>query len=607
MRLCGKRRCWGVLLFLLVPVMLLSRSEAGETSESVLIELDGTGSSDNDGDELRYFWRQVEGPNVRLSDARAAKPYFRTSRPGLYAFELIVFDGKRKSRPARVEVNVERQNISPEARVPENMSASVGDEIVIDGSLSRDADGQELQYLWRQTGGPPLYLQPEMLGGSRLPVRLREPGVYELELVVSDGIERSAPARCRLVVRPENTAPVARAVAVGRAVLDRSADVRTVKALAAKPVAVIGGTEFAQVGEEVVLDGRGSTSPSGKPLRYYWKQRSGPFIRSFKRSDDNLLRFNPEETGRYIFELVVSDGKSDSVPVTREVRVTQTNEPPIAVVESASFAAVGAMVKLDGSGSFDREGAKLKYTWKQVSGPRVLKYHMLDPRGEVVPSFRPSVPGRYVFELIVNDGQTDSRPARATINVQQSNRPPVARTGGDLTISPGECAVLQGAATDPDGDEVTYVWRQTSGPELLKRPSSQQSLNVTPKEEGVYAFELIASDGKARSEPVKCRVRVQGAGVIPDSAPVVSRTRSTVEGPDLLPDSTALVSTVRSKPSRNIKQEAFQPLVPAKKSLQPKRFHQRPVARKGIEIAPMADIEFDAGISTAAPGSWTDE
>lgn len=64
------------------------RTTVGES-----VTLDGTGSSDADGDSLRFFWTQDGGPvDVELSEAESDTPTFIASASGLYYFTLEVRD-----------------------------------------------------------------------------------------------------------------------------------------------------------------------------------------------------------------------------------------------------------------------------------------------------------------------------------------------------------------------------------------------------------------------------------------------------------------------------------------------------------------------------------
>jgi hypothetical protein len=68
------------------------------------VQLDGSGSSDPDGDTLRYTWRFISRPagsRARLSDQRSAKPTFTPDKEGEYVLELTVDDGRGEEAKTR--------------------------------------------------------------------------------------------------------------------------------------------------------------------------------------------------------------------------------------------------------------------------------------------------------------------------------------------------------------------------------------------------------------------------------------------------------------------------------------------------------------------------
>ena len=63
------------------------------TAPGVAVKLDGSGSSDPDGDALAYTWAQTGGPGVTLADADTATPSFEApGAPGALSFRLTVSD-----------------------------------------------------------------------------------------------------------------------------------------------------------------------------------------------------------------------------------------------------------------------------------------------------------------------------------------------------------------------------------------------------------------------------------------------------------------------------------------------------------------------------------
>lgn len=73
--------------------------------------LDGSGSSDPEGDPLTYTWTQVGGPEVTINGADSFEPRFDVTAPGTLRFALVVNDGTTDSAPDEVEVVVPYEEI----------------------------------------------------------------------------------------------------------------------------------------------------------------------------------------------------------------------------------------------------------------------------------------------------------------------------------------------------------------------------------------------------------------------------------------------------------------------------------------------------------------
>ena len=111
-----------------------------------------------------------------------------------YAFELVVSDGRVKSTPAIVNVNIEEANEIPVAILPSKISVELGESITLDGSASCDADNDALLYNFSQVSGPAEILRSTVSQESKFSVIPKAIGTYSFELIVNDGRANSDPA-----------------------------------------------------------------------------------------------------------------------------------------------------------------------------------------------------------------------------------------------------------------------------------------------------------------------------------------------------------------------------------------------------------------------------
>ncbi|MFY2562839.1 PKD domain-containing protein [Corallococcus terminator] len=109
---------------------------------------------------------------------------------------------------------------------------------------------------------------------------------------------------------------------------------------------------------------------------------------------------------------------------------------------------------------------------------------------EVTVSLKPGAIYGYlgVLELIEHDGVV-------------VNRPPVPNAGADRSVPlPTNTVALQQSGTDPEGQAITYLWTQVSGPNTARLYQSPWSpLVASNLVQGTYVFRLTATDSEGAS------------------------------------------------------------------------------------------------------------
>ncbi len=336
---------------------------------------------------------------------------------------------------AEPDMGVDMQTDTQDAEIPNDPPVAdagmdqtglrVGDVVRLTAAFSTDPDGDELTFLWTQTGGATVVLDTPELAATTF-TAISPAGDYEFLVTVSDG---RASSQDSVTVNVTNRLPEANA----------------------------GIAQVVQVGQLVTLDGSQSSDGDGEALTYSWVQSAGESVVLTGETTVSPTFTAPAVFGDLIFDLTVSDGQATGFDRTS---VTIENLAPIAEAGANQNVAKGDFVTLNGSG-MDPENQPITYAWTQVSGPSTV---ILSDDTVAQPTFTAplDVAGAFVFELVVNDGNADSVPDRT--RVVTPNSPPVADAGVDSLVNGGEVVFLDGrASADPDGDPFRYEWTQTSG------------------------------------------------------------------------------------------------------------------------------------------------
>ncbi len=273
---------------------------------------------------------------------------------------------------------------SADAGADYGLTVPVSQTVLLDGSGSSDPDSDPITYAWTLVvpGGSqttltgPLTESPSFVPDTD--------GDYVATLVVTDdSSEASAPDSITISVVVDDP-----------------------------PTADAGANQLALTGNLVQLDGSLLSTDDVTPvmsLAYSWTL-TGPAGSTAALSGASTATpdFVPDLAGVYSVELTVTDGAGqasnpDQVVITAAV----PNAQPTADAGSDNTGATNVTVQFNGVGSSDPDADALTFAWVLANAP-VGSMAGLIAGTTATPSLTPDLPGTYVVQLVVNDGELDS-------------------------------------------------------------------------------------------------------------------------------------------------------------------------------------------------------
>lgn len=163
-----------------------------------VVSLDGSNSYDANGDTLTYLWTMTvvpDGSVAQLTEFDSVNPRFTIDIAGQYQVSLIVSDGILSSEPSIVLVNAEFPNTPPVANAGSDRVVNVGSDVILDGTLSSDSDGDDISYQWSLNVVPDQSLAVLDDSTAVAPrFTADQIGQYVAQLITNDSIDNSEPS-----------------------------------------------------------------------------------------------------------------------------------------------------------------------------------------------------------------------------------------------------------------------------------------------------------------------------------------------------------------------------------------------------------------------------
>jgi hypothetical protein len=282
-----------------------------------------------------------------------------------------------------------RSNLKPVANAGNNATINLpSNQIQLNGSLSNDADGTIVSYLWKKLSGPSMFSIDDS-SISNPTISNLYTGTYIMELTVTDNKGATGKDSVYITVsNPFNQPPLANA-----------------------------GTDVQLVlpDNSIQLNGGLSNDPEGFAISFQWSKISGPT--QFQINNPNAINpFISNLTyGTYKMKLTVTDqdgaSSSDTVIITVQRGLNIAPTANAGVDQTITISST----TLNGSSSVDADGIIISYHWTQLIGPGQAVVANPNSANTAVSNL---VVGSYQFELTVTDDSSalDTDTVLLTIN-----------------------------------------------------------------------------------------------------------------------------------------------------------------------------------------------
>lgn len=441
-----------------------------------VVNLNGAQSSTLNGVISSYKWEIIEKPQgstARIFKNQRVKTNFVADRVGLYRAELTIENSLGAIAKDTVEINSDALNVNSKPVViltSEKSLVMPNEVLLIDATQSYDPDRfDRLSFAWSILSAPAESdATLSSLISSSTSFSASVNGEYVVGLRLADSHGAYSDGIYQVSVASSNQAPIAQ----------------------------LGNDMSTVLGQSVTLSCEYCFDPEGAELSYNWQLLGQPDTSTsvLESTTSPIATLNPDMIGEYLVAVTISDGETEVTSNTQIIDV-RNNQKPISKIFAPLTASLGERVILDGSHSFDPEGAELNYEWKIIDQPN---HDEIYDNSSALAYFTPMSIGDYIVSLRTNDGTQYSDPETTAISVKE-NQAPVIVIQGDLnrTIALGENVDLNAAQSyDPEGEAITFLWtlHKPDNSTVTLQDDSAKILQFTPDIAGIYIATLTITD-----------------------------------------------------------------------------------------------------------------
>lgn len=470
------------------------------------IELDGSQTTDPEGQSVQLEWRMLEKPtgsqaSVKTSQKTASLSVDKIGSykvavrgidtQGAYVESIYTFNADNRAPTLENSVDVTFVAIPS---IKPTQAVSVGDLITLDSSASFDVEGSAVTPTWALKSAPQGSKAALDVNGKVARLTTDVKGTYQI--VVRGTDREGAYAESVYTFNASNAAPSTVVSSDIKAVVGSSGS----------------NTLNTSLGYSVMLNGADSKDPEGSRLSYQWELVSKPAgsVLDMTANDLATLNLTPDVLGDYTIKLTTKDAQGAASSYTTVIKVN--NQRPVAVITSnatpqslpgipALRLPIGTEITLRGGASRDADGDQLTYTWSVKNRPVGSTAALVNPN-QMNAIFTPDKEGMYTFVLRVQDA--DGAYSEQSIVLDTGNLAPVPVVDkANLTVVSGASLTASAANSfDEDGDKLSYSWTidaRPVGSTAQISSANNAKISFTPDKAGVYSLAVSISDGKNTS------------------------------------------------------------------------------------------------------------
>lgn len=420
------------------PFVLSSEDLSDQDLDSAIWQVNGSTIATGDSPTLSFTSRGNVTVNVRV-------PNNSFSFPDFWSVQQDVFINE----PPIARLEAAKTVIAPN----EILTLSAAD--------SYDLSGQELNYFW--------FIDGQLQGTDpAINFSASREGTHVISVRVNNGGDTPNCSNSQRQIRIEVDSDAAEQTGSENNVIVRRIEAPEV-------------TSTATVGFSYTSSGNPAADTSST---YTWNFGDGA-----SATGQNVTHTYPE-TGTYQVELIIDDNKQRNNSIQTEEHTIVVNKFPEAYFELPEVIAAKDSFRVDGSSSYDEDGAIVSYEWF-VNGQPVAT----DPN----PLISVDSPGENTISLKVRDNSgNDIAQAMISRNVRANHAPVLKWNVSPEAIGPGDEITFNAEESyDPDGTIEEIYWTFEDGTVI-----EGEEAKFSFEESGVHYFTLTAVDdaGLSNSE-----------------------------------------------------------------------------------------------------------